>query len=104
MAKKRPPPPVECPHCGESFPAGRKACPECGSDAQTGWQSGDEIDYQSLDIPDAYSHDDYERDLDGIHANRPALWSSRQMRMFIVGIILVASMTVPMLVYFLRSR
>ena len=43
-----------CPHCGESFPAGRLACPECGSDARTGWQSEEEVDYQSVDIPDFY--------------------------------------------------
>jgi hypothetical protein len=41
----------ECPHCGARFRAGRPACPECGSDARTGWQSAEEIDYQSLDLP-----------------------------------------------------
>lgn len=42
----------ECPHCGATFAAGRLACPECGSDAGTGWKSGEEIDYQSVDLPD----------------------------------------------------
>ena len=44
----------ECPHCGAQFKAGRLACPECGSDAETGWQSEDEIDYLSVDIPETY--------------------------------------------------
>ena len=43
----------ECPQCGARFRAGRAACPECGSDARTGWQSAEEIDYQSLDLGDA---------------------------------------------------
>ncbi len=41
-----------CPACGTEFKAGRLACPECGSDANTGWKSQEEIDYQSIDIPD----------------------------------------------------
>lgn len=41
-----------CPQCGTEFKPGRLACPECGSDAQTGWQSSEEIDYQSIDLPD----------------------------------------------------
>lgn len=41
----------ECPHCGADVPIGSAACKECGSDASTGWQSEEEIQYQSLDIP-----------------------------------------------------
>ncbi len=41
---------VECPHCGATFRAGRLACPDCGSDAKTGWQEQEEIDYQALDL------------------------------------------------------
>ena len=44
----------ECPNCGESFAAGRLACPECGSDANTGWKDAGEIDYQAVEIPDHY--------------------------------------------------
>lgn len=45
-------PAEECPHCGAVFAAGRLACPECGSDAATGWQNADEIDYQAVELPD----------------------------------------------------
>lgn len=45
----------ECPQCGTEVRAGRLACPECGSDARTGWQESEEIDYQSVDVPDGYS-------------------------------------------------
>lgn len=43
-----------CPHCGTEFVAGRLACPECGSDENTGWKSAEEISYQSVEIPDTY--------------------------------------------------
>jgi len=42
----------ECPNCGAAFPAGRPACPECGSDRETGWLSGEEIDYQAVPLPE----------------------------------------------------
>jgi hypothetical protein len=41
-----------CPQCGAEVPVGKPACPECGSDADTGWKASDEIDYQSVEIPD----------------------------------------------------
>ncbi|MHC4078786.1 MAG: hypothetical protein ACYST0_10160 [Planctomycetota bacterium] len=43
---------VGCPECGAEFPAGRLACPECGSDAETGWKDEEEVQYQSVDLPD----------------------------------------------------
>ncbi len=46
-----------CPACGAEFKQGRLACPECGSDANTGWKSQEEIDYQSIDIPEAAEFD-----------------------------------------------
>lgn len=55
--RKRPVETFECPHCGEPVKVGALACRECGSDVQTGWQSEEEIDYQSLDLPEGYSHD-----------------------------------------------
>jgi len=48
----------ECPNCGADVQVGAKVCRECGSDDSTGWQSSEEIDYQSLDIPDGYGPDD----------------------------------------------
>lgn len=43
-----------CPECGTEFRRGRLACPECGSDARTGWKTEEEIQYQSVQIPDTY--------------------------------------------------
>lgn len=42
----------DCPQCGAFVRRGRASCPECGSDERTGWQEADEIDYQSLELPD----------------------------------------------------
>ena len=52
MSKKREY--TECPHCGADVVVGSKVCRECGSDANTGWQSSEEIDYQSIEVPDGY--------------------------------------------------
>lgn len=43
---------VECPHCGAPIDARRVSCPECGSDAATGWRSSEDIDYESIELPD----------------------------------------------------
>lgn len=57
----------ECVNCGARFRRGRLACPECGSDAATGWQDAEEIDYQSIEIPDAWHEE-------AAHAPRRRTW------------------------------
>lgn len=50
--------PDVCPHCGAEVPAGAKACPECGSDEQTGWS--EEARYDDLNLPDRnFDYDDF---------------------------------------------
>ncbi len=48
--------PEICPNCGAAVPRGTKACPECGSDEETGWSEAAET--SGLDLPD--EHFDYE--------------------------------------------
>ena len=43
-------PPEICPNCGAQVPRDAKACPECGSDEQTGWS--EEASTDALDLPD----------------------------------------------------
>ncbi|MBK8096668.1 MAG: hypothetical protein IPK26_06145 [Planctomycetes bacterium] len=57
-ARRKPPEFFDCPNCGEPVKVGSAACRECGSDARTGWQSGEEVDYQSVDVPDGWGPDD----------------------------------------------
>ncbi len=47
-----------CPNCGAEVPRGAKACPECGSDEQTGWS--DEARASDLDLPDEkFDYDEF---------------------------------------------
>ena len=50
--------PEVCPNCGAKVPRDAKACPECGSDEQTGWS---ETAYtSSLGLPDEdFDHDEF---------------------------------------------
>ena len=43
-------PPQICPNCGAEVPPNAKACPECGSDEETGWS--DEARVGGLELPD----------------------------------------------------
>ena len=50
--------PEICPNCGAEVPRRAKACPECGSDEQTGWS--EEAHSQSLDLPDdEFNYDEF---------------------------------------------
>ena len=49
---------VVCPNCGAEVPPGAKACPECGSDEQTGWS--EKACYDNLNLPDEnFDYDDF---------------------------------------------
>jgi hypothetical protein len=51
-------PPDYCPHCGAEIPLQAKACPECGSDEQTGWS--DRAHTDRLGIPDdEFDYDEF---------------------------------------------
>lgn len=43
-------PPWICPNCGADVPAKARACPECGSDEETGW--AEDAYAEGLDLPD----------------------------------------------------
>jgi ssDNA-binding Zn-finger/Zn-ribbon topoisomerase 1 len=50
--------PETCPHCGAKVPRTAKACPECGSDEETGWS--EEAETGSLDLPEEkFDYDDF---------------------------------------------
>lgn len=86
-----------CRHCGASFPAGRTACPECGSDERTGWTSDEAYDHALADIPEA-DDDAYRRALSAENPGDVSLWSSRQFRILVIGLILLAAMVVPLVI------
>ena len=50
--------PEICPNCGAEVPRNAKACPECGSDEQTGWS--EEAHADGLGLPDEeFNYDDF---------------------------------------------
>jgi rRNA maturation protein Nop10 len=52
--------PDTCPNCGAEVPVGARACPECGSDEQTGWS--EQARYDALDLPGGeFDYDDFLR-------------------------------------------
>jgi len=77
-----------CPHCGALVPARALACPECGSDAATGWSEG--ASESAGDLPTGYDDDpdfDYEEALrsEGLAENgRPSRAALR--RRWVVGL------------------
>jgi hypothetical protein len=78
-------PPGDCPVCGEPVPAGRKSCPQCGSDARSGWS--DETPQDALDLPDEdFSYRDFvQKELGGGgRRTRPRLF------WWIVGLVMLA--------------
>ena len=58
-------PPEICPNCGANVPREAKACPECGSDEQTGWSEETHVD--GIDLPDdSFDYDDFvKREFEG---------------------------------------
>ncbi|MEI6341220.1 MAG: hypothetical protein WCR07_04635 [Verrucomicrobiota bacterium] len=51
-------PPGDCPACDGHVPAGRRACPHCGSSASDGWSDAAHAD--GLDLPDdEFDYDDF---------------------------------------------
>jgi zinc ribbon protein len=50
--------PETCPNCGAEVPPNARACPECGSDEQTGWS--DAAHTSGLDLPDEeFDYDEF---------------------------------------------
>ena len=93
MTRRRPKQTFECPNCGAEVVVGKKVCRECGSDASTGWQSSEEIDYQSIDIPDGYGPDGFGPHGGGQGAAGRELPPASQARwVTVVAIVLVAAM------------
>ena len=50
--------PETCPNCGAEVPRNARACPECGSDEQTGWSEEAHVD--GLDLPEEkFDYEDF---------------------------------------------
>lgn len=90
--KRRHSPPV-CPACGAEVPAKARACPECGADERTGWNT-DQALYDGLDLPDTdFNYDDFARREFGVKRHRVAakrvLWVVLTAAILLVFVITV---------------
>ena len=89
MTRRRPFP---CAHCGALVPARAVACPECGSDAATGW-SEQASDFAG-DLPTGYDDDpdfDYEETLrsEGLAEGGPPSRAAVRRRWVVVVIVVL---------------
>jgi hypothetical protein len=77
--------PQICPNCGATVPPNAKACPECGSDDETGWS--EQAYAPNPDLPDEeFDYDEYTRrefgGKDPVPHGIPVFW-------WVVGILLL---------------
>jgi len=85
---------ITCPHCDATVPASAPACPECGSDAQTGWS--EDAEAWVGDLPTGYDDDadfdeqDTLRSLGLAGDGRPSREEIRRRRLAAVWVLLLA--------------
>jgi uncharacterized membrane protein YvbJ len=83
-------PPEICPHCGAVVPPRAKACPECGSDEQTGWS--EDTASTEADLPD--DHFDYEKFVEREFGGKKAVPEGIHWIWWVAGIILIIALIV----------
>lgn len=70
--KARRKPPEICPQCGALVPPNALACPDCGSDYETGWS--DRATAQRLGLPDdEFDYEEFVREEFSSGSAQPAL-------------------------------
>ena len=79
---------MTCPNCGADVPPNARACPECGSDEETGWSERFESD--QLDLPDdEFNYDDFVKQEFGggkpVPRGIPVFW-------WVTGVVLVVAL------------
>ncbi|MCF6159608.1 MAG: zinc-ribbon domain-containing protein [wastewater metagenome] len=76
-----------CPNCGAEVPLKSLACPECGSDRNTGWS--DDTIYDGLDLPE-------EEDTPNLQTST-SLFQNR----YFISIVAIISLIIFLLMYLL---
>ncbi len=74
---------INCPYCGETIPRNATACPQCGSDEQTGWSEGTYLD--GIDLGDDVDYEELRRNefFSGSHRRLPIIY-------IITGVVLLS--------------
>jgi uncharacterized OB-fold protein len=87
---------ITCPHCGETIPQNSSACPECGSDEDTGWSESTYLD--GIVLPD---DGDYEEALVSEFSASSGKKKHGKLWVIIAGIIALAVFLLGYVVIFL---
>jgi hypothetical protein len=86
----------ECSHCGADVPSKALACPECGSDAESGWS--EDADAWAGELPTGYGEDDEFDYAEALRAEglagdgRPSRAMALRRRIAVVCLLLVICM------------
>jgi hypothetical protein len=89
--------PETCPNCGAEVPPKARACPECGSDEQTGWSEAAET--ADLGLPDEeFNYSDFVKREFGENDPAPA---GKPLKTWLLALLALA--IIVLLVIFLRS-
>jgi hypothetical protein len=75
-----------------SFPFGKLACPECGSDMETGWREDADDSYWTADVPDAFTDEDYRKVVSELPGATPLDWTPRRTFLVAIGLLMVLSL------------
>jgi len=85
-----PRPPEICPNCGAAVPPNAKACPDCGSDEQTGWS--ETAAAADLGLPDdSFDYDKFIAEEFGERTARPreVAWGWWIVALLLLALLLV---------------
>jgi uncharacterized membrane protein YvbJ len=64
-----------CPHCGAEVPEKARVCPECGSDAETGWSEKAKYDNLGVEYDDDFKYEEFvKREFEGKQWKNSANW------------------------------
>jgi hypothetical protein len=88
-----PRPPEICPNCGAAVPPNAKACPDCGSDEQTGWSEAAAT--ADLGLPDeSFDYDKFVEEEFGQRTARPraVAWGWWTVALLVLALLLFAFM------------
>jgi hypothetical protein len=82
--------PDVCPNCGAEVPRNAKACPECGSDENTGWSEKANADNLGLPEED-FDYDSFVKEEFGAGRAKPRgiNWLWWMVAFFLAGLLLV---------------
>ena len=79
-----------CPHCGAALPCRALACPDCGSDAETGWADDETLHEAAWADSEQENYDDVIRSLPGA-GDGPSGVSVRPAVLAIIALITLAA-------------